>query len=122
MTGERSIRLVYYGYSHGSLATSRMPAKKKRITEVSEPAPSAWLANTPVLEIGAGAFKDKCLSLLDQVHGRVVEVLVTKHGQPVARLVAPNQPVPSAFGFLRGTVTATGDIVTPDFEVWDTAE
>ena len=99
-----------------------MTTNKKRITKVSEPAPSAWLANTPVLEIGAGAFKDKCLSLLDQVYGRAVEVLVTKHGQPVARLVAPNQQMPSAFGFLRGTVTAAGDIVTPDFEVWDATE
>jgi len=99
-----------------------MPLNKKTPTKVSEPAPSAYIAHTPVLEIGAGAFKDKCLQLLDQVRGRAVEVLVTKHGEPVARLVAPNTQMPSAFGFMRGTVSTTGDIVAPDFEAWEVAE
>jgi len=95
-----------------------IPAKK-RPAKVTEPAPSTHMAQTPILEIGAGAFKDKCLQLLDQVRGRTVEVLVTKHGVPVARLVAPNQALPSAFGFLRGTVSETGDIVAPDFAAWE---
>ena len=99
-----------------------MPPNKKTPGKVSEPAPPAYVVNTPVLEIGAGAFKDKCLQLLDQVRGRAVEVLVTKHGEPVARLVAPNLQMPSAFGFMRGTVSTTGDIVAPDFEAWETAE
>lgn len=99
-----------------------MPPHKKTPGKVAEPAPPAYVARTPVLEIGAGAFKDKCLQLLDQVRGRVVEVLVTKHGEPVARLVAPHTHVPSAFGFMRGTVSATGDIVAPDFEAWEAAE
>jgi prevent-host-death family protein len=99
-----------------------MPPNKKRPGVVSEPAASTYIANTPVLEIGAGAFKDKCLQLLDQVRGRAVEVLVTKHGEPVARLVAPVQTLPSAFGFLRGTVSETGDIVAPDFDAWEQAD
>lgn len=37
--------------------------------------------------IGAGAFKQTCLSLLDEVAERHVEVIVTKRGRPVARLV-----------------------------------
>jgi len=99
-----------------------MTPTKKRAAKVSEPAPSTFMAQTPVLEIGAGAFKDKCLQLLDQVRGRAVEVLVTKHGEPVARLVAPNQALPSAFGFLRGTVSESGDIVAPDFSAWEEME
>lgn len=95
-----------------------MTAKKK----VSEPSPSTYLATVPILEIGAGAFKDRCLQLLDEVRGRSVEVLVTKHGQPVARLVAPDVVNPSAFGFLRGSVIRADDIVTPDFSAWEEAD
>ena len=89
---------------------------------MSEPAPHAYVAHMPVLEIGAGAFKDTCLQLLDQVRGRAVEVVVTKHGEPVARLVAPDTRMPSAFGFMRGTVSTTGDLVAPDFDAWESAE
>lgn len=99
-----------------------MSPAKKIPGKVAEPAPPAYLVNAPVLEIGAGAFKDKCLQLLDQVRGRTVEVLVTKHGEPVARLVAPNTRMPTAFGFMRGTVSTTSDIVAPDFEAWESAE
>ena len=42
--------------------------------------------------IGAGAFKQTCLSLLDEVAARHTEVIVTKRGRPVARLV----PIESA--------------------------
>ena len=37
--------------------------------------------------IGAGAFKQSCLALLDEVAERHIEVIVTKRGRPVARLV-----------------------------------
>jgi prevent-host-death family protein len=38
--------------------------------------------------IAAGAFKQTCLALLDEVATQHVEVIVTKRGRPVARLVA----------------------------------
>ncbi|HVV17610.1 MAG TPA: type II toxin-antitoxin system prevent-host-death family antitoxin [Polyangia bacterium] len=38
-------------------------------------------------EIGAGAFKQICLSLLDEVAESKTEVVITKRGRPVARLV-----------------------------------
>jgi prevent-host-death family protein len=37
--------------------------------------------------IGAGAFKQVCLSLLDEVAEAHTEVIITKRGRPVARLV-----------------------------------
>ena len=95
-----------------------MTAKKRASSKVSEPAPAAYLESAPVVQLGAGAFKDTCLQLLDQVNARELEVVVTKHGQPVARLVPPDAELPSAFGFLRGTITIVGDIVEPDFEAW----
>lgn len=74
------------------------------------------------VEIGAGAFKDRCLQLFDRVADREIEIVVTKYGKPVARVVAPTDQVPSAFGFLSGTVIAEGDIVSPDFEAWGGVE
>jgi len=37
--------------------------------------------------MGAGAFKQVCLSLLDEVADAKTEVTITKRGRPVARLV-----------------------------------
>ena len=37
--------------------------------------------------MGAGAFKQGCLALLDEVAERRVEVVITKRGKPVAKLV-----------------------------------
>ncbi len=38
-------------------------------------------------EIGAGAFKQVCLALLDEVAESNTEIVITKRGRPVARLV-----------------------------------
>ena len=85
-----------------------------------DPAPtsSTALDEHEVIEVKAGVFKDTCLHLLDQVHEREVEVVVTKRGQVVARVVPPADRASSAFGFLRGTLLAQGDIVSPDPDAW----
>jgi antitoxin (DNA-binding transcriptional repressor) of toxin-antitoxin stability system len=83
-----------------------------------EPAPSSGLDAPHVVEVGAGVFKDTCLSLLDQVNRREFEVVVTKYGAPVARVVPDGGHMPSAHGFMRGTVLDQADIVSPDFEAW----
>jgi antitoxin (DNA-binding transcriptional repressor) of toxin-antitoxin stability system len=71
-----------------------------------------------VVEVKAGVFKDTCLQLLDQVQAHEVELVVTKHGAPVARVIPPDLRPTSAFGFMRGTVTGYEDIVSADFESW----
>lgn len=82
------------------------------------PEPSTRLEAGEVIEVKASVFKDTCLSLLDQVHDLEIEVVVTKHGAPVARLVPEEAGAPSAFGFMRGTILAYDDLVGPDFEAW----
>ena len=84
----------------------------------SPPSPSSSLDAAEVIEVKAGVFKNTCLKLLDQVHDFEVEVVVTKHGEPMARLVPEDKHIPSAFGFMRGTVLEQEDIVAPDFEAW----
>jgi antitoxin (DNA-binding transcriptional repressor) of toxin-antitoxin stability system len=83
-----------------------------------EPVPSSSLAVPPVIQVKAGVFKDTCLSLLDEVNQGEFEVIVTKHGAPVARVVAESGNSPSAHGFLSGTVLEHGDLVSPDFDAW----
>jgi len=85
---------------------------------VREPTPSTSLYTTEVIEVAAGVFKDTCLQLLDRVRDENIEIVVTKRGEPVARLVGPERRVPSSRGMLRGTVLWQGDIVSPDLEEW----
>jgi prevent-host-death family protein len=63
-------------------------------------------------------FKNTCLALMDQVRDERMQVVITKHGSAVARLVPADVDAPSALGFMRGTVVGHGDIVSPDFDTW----
>jgi antitoxin (DNA-binding transcriptional repressor) of toxin-antitoxin stability system len=82
------------------------------------PAPSTALSSRAVMEVKAGVFKDTCLQLLDDVRDRDLQIIVTKYGEPVAKLVPAKVEMPSAFGFMSGTVIAQEDIVAPDFDSW----
>ena len=69
--------------------------------------------------IAAGEFKARCLQLMDDVNRDGVEVIITKRGQPVAKLVPVTAPVPvDIFGSMRGTVVINEDIVNPDPASW----
>jgi prevent-host-death family protein len=70
-------------------------------------------------QIAAGEFKTKCLALLDEVSERHEEIVITKRGTPVARLVPIDNTPPKIFGRMAGTFEITGDIVGPIEEEWD---
>jgi prevent-host-death family protein len=74
------------------------------------------------LEIGAGEFKAKCLHLLDEVQQSRKELIITKRGKPVARLLPVEQEIPQIFGRMKGTVRILGDIVGPAGEKWEADE
>jgi prevent-host-death family protein len=63
--------------------------------------------------IPAGAFKTNCLAIMDEVKAKRETVVITKHGQPVAKLVPINTDVDEIFGFFRGKGSISGDIVSP---------
>lgn len=74
------------------------------------------------LVIPATEFKAKCLKLMDRVKRTRETIVITKHGKVVARLVPPEEEVPSIWGCMAGTVKILGDIVgptMPDYEVPD---
>lgn len=69
--------------------------------------------------IAASEFKAKCLGLMDEVQRTGVELVVTKHGTAIVRIVPLERRVPSAYGCMAGTATVTGDIVGPAPEIWE---
>jgi prevent-host-death family protein len=67
--------------------------------------------------ITATQFKAKCLGLLDEVERTGGEIVVTKHGTPVARVVPMGAPPD-----LRGSVTylvSDADLIAPTGDAWD---
>jgi prevent-host-death family protein len=73
-----------------------------------------------VWTIPAGEFKTHCLRLMDQVAEQHGEIVITKFGKPVAKLVPVEETAPDSYGVLAGTVTYLDpDLVSPDHEVWD---
>jgi prevent-host-death family protein len=66
--------------------------------------------------IPAARFKAQCLSLLDRVGRTHEELVVTKRGRPVAKLVAVEErPVRP----LAGSIVADDDLVSPIDVRWD---
>lgn len=67
--------------------------------------------------IQASEFKSRCLALLDDVARHRTEIVVTKHGRPVARVVPIGEPVST-----DGSVTLLADddeVYFSTGEQWD---
>jgi len=90
-----------------------MPKKLRQPMAVKEP-------GSPV---PASQFKARCLELMDHVRQTGREIVITKRGEPVAKLVPVKRSARrDAFGILKGTVTYHGDIVAPTGERWSAEE
>jgi len=63
--------------------------------------------------IPAGEFKAHCLAIMDEVQAKRQAVVITKRGKPVAKLVPLEQEKDDIFGFFKGKIKVTGDIVSP---------
>ncbi|MGI0149190.1 MAG: type II toxin-antitoxin system Phd/YefM family antitoxin [Thermoplasmata archaeon] len=88
--------------------------KKPRTTEGAAPERRRARQRGKPRIVGAGEFKAKCLAFLDEVSQTGAELLVTKRGKPVARVLPAVEP-PS----LRNSVLWEGDIVSPIGEKWN---
>ncbi len=73
-------------------------------------------------QIAAGEFKAKCLGLLDEVQRKRTEVVITKRGKPVAKLVPIEDRSASFIGSMKGTMEIVGDIVSPIDVKWEADE
>jgi prevent-host-death family protein len=77
-----------------------------------------WMDSARI--IGASDFKARCLALLDEVHDGGQELVITKRGEPIARLVPIARAPHSLRGAWKGHARLNADIVqvdwTADFE------
>ncbi|MGY8826928.1 MAG: type II toxin-antitoxin system Phd/YefM family antitoxin [Candidatus Latescibacterota bacterium] len=72
------------------------------------------------MQIPAGEFKSKCLKLMDQVRDTHEEIVITKHGKPVVKVIPIEEENPRPLlGYLQGSVSIDGDITEPIDEVWE---
>jgi len=67
----------------------------------------------------AGEFKAKCLSVLDEVASTGREMVITKRGRPIAKIVplSAAQAAP-----LEGLIEYQGDLVSPIGVEWKAAK
>lgn len=90
-------------------------------TSIHEPISSHGHMDMAIMTImktmAAGKFKDVCLQTLDEVAATRRAVIITKRGQPVAKLVPITAPTRTRS--LAGSIVAeTGDPFSTG-EVWD---
>ena len=71
------------------------------------------------LTIKASEFKAKCLKLMDDVAEGGYEIVITKNGRPVSRLVPYRERPKSLFGIDRGRIEIIGDIIEPINAEWE---
>lgn len=70
--------------------------------------------------MAAGKFKAQCLSVIDDVHDLKEEVVITKHGKPMAKLIPFRNQPDEIVGFMQGKGRIVGDIVSPvDADEWN---
>lgn len=69
--------------------------------------------------IKASEFKAKCLKLMDEVAESGEEIIVTKNGQPVSRLLPYREKPRSPFGRDRDIIRIHGDLDEPIDVEWD---
>ncbi len=68
--------------------------------------------------IKASEFKAKCLQLMDEIANSGDEIVITKYGRPVSKLVPYRRKPRDLFGIDKGRIKILGDIVSPMPAEW----
>lgn len=98
----------------------RVPNRTPRAALVRDPATAFEPGGgTFSRRISAGEFKARCLALMDEVRDTSGEYVITKRGEPVAKLVPARTKRRPFLGSMKGTVRVIGEIVSPLDEPWD---
>lgn len=102
---------------------TRKPRQAHRPAKVAEaavaPVPAVSLPEAAITAMPAAVFKARCLELMDRVQAEGGEIVITKYGRPVAKLVPASPDAPRGFGALRGSIVSYGDLVSPVDERWE---
>lgn len=67
----------------------------------------------------ASEFKAKCLKLMDEIQESGEEIVITKNGKPVSKLVPYRIKVTSLFGLHRGRIDSGDRDILSTGEVWE---
>ena len=67
----------------------------------------------------ASEFKAKCLKLMDDISENGGEIVITKNGRPVSRLVPYREKPKSLFGIDQRKIELIGNVVEPVDTVWE---
>ena len=66
-------------------------------------------------------FQKQCIKLIDEVCGSHTELVITKHGKPLVKLVSVQNTSPQSFiGSLTDVGETVGDLLAPFDEEWET--
>jgi prevent-host-death family protein len=73
-------------------------------------------------QIAVGEFKARCLQLMDEVGMSGIEIVITKHREPVARLVPARAESTGFCGSLAGLMIKEKPLVSPVGAQWQADE
>ena len=109
-------------YLARSTGLSRLPASDRTVVaEALEGLDVAFEGRTVagVRTMAATEFRTRCYRLMDEVAEKGREVVITKRGKPVARLVAVRRRRGAPFGLYRDEIRIHGDIGAPIDVEWN---
>ena len=69
--------------------------------------------------IKASEFKAKCLSLMNRVNENNEEIIITKNGKPISRLVPYVHRIDTLFGLHKNYISSLDDLIIPVNEEWE---
>ena len=72
--------------------------------------------------IKASEFKAKCLRLMDIVNESGKEIVITKNGKPVSKLVPYRKRPKSLFGLHKGQIVSHDDLIEPLDLNWEACD
>ncbi len=67
----------------------------------------------------ASEFKARCLKLMDDIQESGEEVIITKNGKPVSKLVAYRVKAATLFGLHEGKIHSDGNELFSTGETWE---
>jgi len=70
----------------------------------------------------ASEFKARCLKLMDKVQETGEEIVITKNGKPVSKLVPFRVRASSLIGLHAGKISSGDEDIFSTDEVWDAGE
>ncbi len=102
-------------------AKSSSPRKKAPPANQALPVAQPSVRSGPAIKsVSASKAKAHLLALLTDVNVKHESVIITRRGQPIARLVPIEAPAQrDIFGYMKGTFSITGDILSPEPDPWE---